>query len=123
MLKLCELTGLSPADAMEILGYIMGFFIASVFVGNMVTWIFKETLALLVGLVCTLDMLKLCELTGLSPADVMEISGYITGFFIASVFVGNMVTWIFKETLALLVGLVCTLSNIVRRYIEKKRLR
>ena len=45
------------------------------------------------------------------------------GFFIASVFVGNMVTWIFKETLALLVGLVCTLSNIVRRYIEKKRLR
>lgn len=65
-------------------------------------------------------MLRLCELTGLSYADIAEISGFISGLVIAATFAGNMAVWFFKESISFLAGLVSILFDLVRRYIEKR---
>lgn len=65
-------------------------------------------------------MLRLCELTGLSPADIAEISGFIAGLVIAATFAGNMAVWFFKESVSFLAGLAGILFDLARRYIEKE---
>lgn len=65
-------------------------------------------------------MLRLCELTGLSPADIAEISGFIVRLVISATFVGNMVVWFFRESVSFLAGLASILFDLIKGYIEKK---
>lgn len=66
-------------------------------------------------------MLRICEITGLTPADIVEVMGFCMGFIIASVFAGNVMTWFFKESLKLLMDLIFFVSGHVRQYLVKKR--
>lgn len=42
-------------------------------------------------------MISLCELTGLTQADLTEITSYILGIHIAGVFAGKVLFWTAKE--------------------------
>lgn len=46
-------------------------------------------------------MIRLCELTGLSQADLTEITSFVLGIHIAGAFAGSVLFWTAKEILML----------------------
>lgn len=65
-------------------------------------------------------MLRLCELTGLTAADISEIAGLIIAVIVASVFVGNIFSWFVTEVLDIVFDWISFLSGLIRQYIERK---
>lgn len=65
-------------------------------------------------------MLRLCELTGLTAADISEIAGFIIAVIVASVFVGNIFSWFVTEVLDMVFDWISFLSGLIRQYIKRK---
>ena len=51
MERLIAILGLTPADMAEILGYFMGFIMASVVIGHIVAWCMKEAFEMVCGFI------------------------------------------------------------------------
>lgn len=66
-------------------------------------------------------MIKLLELTGLTRADLAEITSYIFGFHIAGVFAGNVLFWAVKEFFSLSEKLIDLFFNWIFKHIRKIR--
>lgn len=65
-------------------------------------------------------MLRLCELTGLTVADISEIAGFIIAIIAAGVSAGNIVSWFVTETMDMVFDWIRSLSGLVMQHIEKK---
>ncbi len=66
-------------------------------------------------------MLRLSEMTGLTATDLGEILGLITGFIIFAVFAGNVLSWVLKEFIDLIVTLIELLFDLIKKHIVDKR--
>lgn len=65
-------------------------------------------------------MLRFCELTGLTVADIGEITGFIIAIIVAGVFAGNIVSWFVTEIMDMVFDWIRSLSGLVMQHIEKK---
>lgn len=72
-------------------------------------------------------MIRLCELTGLSQADLTEVTSFVLGIHIAGAFAGNALFWTAKEILMLCEKLIDSffdwLDKRVMELIRKRRRR
>lgn len=72
-------------------------------------------------------MIRLCELTGLTQADLTEITSFILGIHIAGIFAGNVFFWAAKEAFRLGEKLIDSffdwLDKRVMELIRKRRSR
>lgn len=66
-------------------------------------------------------MLRLCEITGLALTDFGEVMGFLMFVIIIGVFVGNVMTLLFRESFSFLMELVLFVSGHVKQYLVKKR--
>lgn len=58
-------------------------------------------------------MMKLCEVTGLTYADMAEIIAFFFGLNVAGVFAGNVCFWILKEFLEMAEVLINSLFSLL----------
>ena len=65
-------------------------------------------------------MIRLCELTGLSQADLTEITSFVMGIHIAGVFAGNVFFWAAKEAIRLCEKLTDLFFDRLFKYIRKR---
>ena len=65
-------------------------------------------------------MIRLCELTGLSQADLTEITSFVMGIHIAGVFAGNVFFWAAKEAFRLCEKLTDLFFDRLFKYIRKR---
>lgn len=65
-------------------------------------------------------MLKFCELTGLTVAELSETAGCVIAVIMVGVFLGNMFSWFVMNLLDLVSEWISCLGGLVRRYIKKK---
>ena len=66
-------------------------------------------------------MMKICEVTGLTYADMVELTAFFFFFFFAGAFAGNVLFWMLKEFLKMAETLISSLFVLLSRYISKKR--
>lgn len=64
-------------------------------------------------------MLRLCELAGLTVADLSEIIAFVIGVIVASVFVGNIFSWILKESFEMVCELISHGFDLIEKHIRK----
>ena len=65
-------------------------------------------------------MIRLCELTGLSQADLTEITSFVMGIHIAGVFAGNVFFWAAKEAFRLCEKLTDLFFDRLFKYIRNR---
>lgn len=51
-------------------------------------------------------MTKLCEVTGLTYADMVELTAFFFGLSVAGAFAGNVLFWMLKEFLKMAESLI-----------------
>lgn len=62
-------------------------------------------------------MLRICEITGLSPVELTEITGWCMGMIIVCVLVGNMISDFIGDVLYVL---TCKIRLIFFKYHDKR---
>lgn len=67
------------------------------------------------------EMIRIFELTGLTQAELTEITSFILGIHIAGVFAGNVFFWALKEAFRLCEKLIDLFSDRLFRHIRKRR--
>lgn len=65
-------------------------------------------------------MLRFCELTGLTVADLREITAFVIAVIVASVFVGNIFSWILQEAYEMVCELISHGCDLIEKHIRKK---
>lgn len=66
-------------------------------------------------------MIRLCELMGLSQADLTDVMSFVLGIHIAGVFAGNVLFWAVKEFFSLSEKLIDSFFNWIFKCIRKIR--
>lgn len=65
-------------------------------------------------------MLRLCEMTGLAVTDLREITAFVIGVIVASVFVGNIFSWILQEAFEMAGEIIRIGFDFLEKRIRKK---
>lgn len=66
-------------------------------------------------------MLRLCELTGLTVADMGEITGFFIAGVTVGVFIAIILSWTLKIVFELAAELIDFIAGCICKYIRKKK--
>lgn len=59
-------------------------------------------------------------MTGLTVTDLKEITALVIGLIVASVFVGNIFSWILQEAFEMVCELIGIGCDLIEKHIRKK---